>query len=270
MLAWLPTGVELLDDVSGADWIVKRLRPWDPNGARLESFIPEGFEAYARIFHSAAFRSARRGAIDPDTAIRWSDLARERGMELTPDIAFLEVSGIDPGDQRALAEIAPMDGKLPPETCDALAALPTLKTFLTRPFPSNRPPLEDAHPTISGTMTRARRTRFTVEASDSQTGRSSQRAPGSVNVPGAHGAGPGRPFRGRRPARKDACERSRTHIWRVQAISSRRPSSAASRATRSRLRSAHRPETRSSRRLRTARCSTSGPTLAHTDTPRRT
>ncbi len=56
----------------------------------------------------------------------------------------------------------------------------------------------------------------------------------------------------------------------VQVTSRRRPSSAASRATRSRLRSAHRPETRSSRRLRTARCSGSGPTLAHTDTPRRT
>jgi hypothetical protein len=56
----------------------------------------------------------------------------------------------------------------------------------------------------------------------------------------------------------------------VQVTSRRRPSSAASRATRSRLRSAHRPETRSSRRLRTARCSVSGPTLAHTDTPPRT
>ena len=123
MLTWLPTGVELLEDVSGADWIVKGLKPWDPNGARLESFIPEGFEAYARIFHPAGFRSARRGAIDPDTAIRWSDLARERGVELTPDIAFLEVSGIEPGDQRALDEIAPADGRLPPETCDALAAV---------------------------------------------------------------------------------------------------------------------------------------------------
>src|SRR5438093_7822868 len=56
----------------------------------------------------------------------------------------------------------------------------------------------------------------------------------------------------------------------VQVTSRRRPSSAASRATRSRLRSAHRPETRSSLRLRTARCSASGPTLAQTDTPRRT
>ena len=59
-------------------------------------------------------------------------------------------------------------------------------------------------------------------------------------------------------------------LWRVQAISRRRPSSAASRSTRLRLRSAHRPDTRSSPRLRTARCSGSGPTLAHTDIPRRT
>jgi hypothetical protein len=80
---------------------------------------------------------------------------------------------------------------------------------------------------------------------------------------------PGRPSRVRRPT-LTSCERSRNPHLAVQAISRRRPSSAASRATRSRLRSAHRPETRSSRRLRTARCSTSGPTLAHTDTPRRT
>src|ERR1022692_4595163 len=64
-------------------------------------------------------------------------------------------------------------------------------------------------------------------------------------------------------------QRSGTPLWRVQAISRRRPSSAASRATRSRLRSAHRPDARSSPRLRTALCSASGPTLAHTDIPRR-
>jgi hypothetical protein len=44
-------------------------------------------------------------------------------VELTPDISFVEVSGIDPSDQQALDEIAPMDGQLPPDTCEALAAL---------------------------------------------------------------------------------------------------------------------------------------------------
>ena len=46
----------------------------------------------------------------------------------------------------------------------------------------------------------------------------------------------------------------------AQAISRRRPSSAASRSRRSRLRSAQRPDARSSRRVRTALCSASGPT----------
>lgn len=57
---------------------------------------------------------------------------------------------------------------------------------------------------------------------------------------------------------------------RVQAIRRRAPSSAASRSTRSRLRSAHRPEARSLRRLCTALRSASGPTVAQTDMPRRT
>ena len=57
---------------------------------------------------------------------------------------------------------------------------------------------------------------------------------------------------------------------RVQATSRRRPSSAASRSMRSRLRSVHRPEARSSRRRCTARCPACGPTLVHTDIARRT
>ena len=75
-------------------------------------------------------------------------------------------------------------------------------------------------------------------------------------------------------ARRELCASSTPTLYPVcggvQVRSRRRPSSAASRATSSRLRSAHRPEARSSRRLRNARCSASGPTLAHTDTPRRT
>lgn len=43
MLTWLPSGVDLMTvDTSSADWVVRRLKPWDPDGARLESFGPEG------------------------------------------------------------------------------------------------------------------------------------------------------------------------------------------------------------------------------------
>ena len=62
MLDWLPAGTELRRDVTAADWIVSKLRPWDPEGVRLGSFAPRGFEMYARIFHPAGIgrRSLRR------------------------------------------------------------------------------------------------------------------------------------------------------------------------------------------------------------------
>ena len=123
MLTWLPPGVELMTDVSHADWVLERLRPWAEDGARLESFAPEGFDAYARIFHPAGFRPGHRGALDPASVMRWADLARARGIEQVPDIAFIEVSGIDPEDRQRQNELAPMDGELAPETCDALSDL---------------------------------------------------------------------------------------------------------------------------------------------------
>jgi hypothetical protein len=119
----MPLSVELLRDVSGADWVVSGLKPWDPDGARLESFAPKGFDAYVRVVHPAGFRPAKRGVIAKNVGRRWGDLARERGVELTPDIAFVEVIGIDPGESQALDDIAPSSGELPPETCDALAAV---------------------------------------------------------------------------------------------------------------------------------------------------
>jgi hypothetical protein len=56
-------------------------------------------------------------------AKKWTDLARARGITLSPDISFSEVSGITPENQSELDKLAPMDGQLPPETCDALAAV---------------------------------------------------------------------------------------------------------------------------------------------------
>jgi hypothetical protein len=54
MLTWLAPGVELMTDVSPADWVVQRLRPWAGDGARLESFAPDGFDGYARVIHPAS------------------------------------------------------------------------------------------------------------------------------------------------------------------------------------------------------------------------
>jgi hypothetical protein len=121
MLDWLPPGTELMRDVSPADWVLARLQPWDLGGVRLHSFAPSGFEAYARIFHPARYRPAFVGALDPDIGIRWASLGAERGIALSPDVAFCEVSGIRLDEQDRLDEIAPADGELPPATCEALA-----------------------------------------------------------------------------------------------------------------------------------------------------
>jgi hypothetical protein len=123
MFPWVAAGVELVADVSPADWVLERLRPWDQEGVRLHSFAPDGFEGYARVFHPPGFRPGRRGSLEPNTTKKWADLARERGLSLSPDISFSEVSGLGPEDQHGLDELAPMDGELPPEICDALVAV---------------------------------------------------------------------------------------------------------------------------------------------------
>lgn len=113
MLRWLPPGVELMNDVTPAAWVMQRLKPWAEDGVRLESFAPDGYEAYARVFHPAGSRPGRR----------WADLAAERGLALAPDITFAEVSGIGPQDDPGLDERNPMPGELAPETCDALGTI---------------------------------------------------------------------------------------------------------------------------------------------------
>jgi hypothetical protein len=89
---------------------------------RLRSFAPDGFEAYTRVFHPAGYRPAGRGS-DASTGTTWSALGERRGITLFADVSFTEVSGMDPEDQRGLDELAPMEGELPPKTCEVLAAL---------------------------------------------------------------------------------------------------------------------------------------------------
>ena len=122
MLAWLAAGVDFLTDVSPADWVLERLRPWDPNEARLQSFAPDGFEQYALVFHPPGYRPGRRGGLEVTGGKKWADLARASGIVLSPDISFSEVSGLGPEDQRELDELAPGAGELPPDSCDTVAA----------------------------------------------------------------------------------------------------------------------------------------------------
>jgi hypothetical protein len=51
----VPPDFEPAPDASPADWVVRRLKPWGKDRVRLWSFLPEGFERYARVLHPAPF-----------------------------------------------------------------------------------------------------------------------------------------------------------------------------------------------------------------------
>jgi hypothetical protein len=108
-------GVELLTDTSGASWVVEALRPWDMDAVRVWSFLPDGFDAYARILHPAYRVEGDVGTV------RWSEIAESRGLTLGPETGFLEISGLDV-ESSAWDEAVPSDGNLPREQLDALVA----------------------------------------------------------------------------------------------------------------------------------------------------
>src|SRR3984893_3910611 len=70
-----------LRDVSPALWIGPRLHPFAKD---VGSIIPEGFHAYARLFHPVPVDSRRRE--------RWSDVAQRNGRIVHPEMQFHQIS----------------------------------------------------------------------------------------------------------------------------------------------------------------------------------
>jgi hypothetical protein len=117
MILDLPVGVTLEGDLTPASWVVERLWPWGHDSVRVGSFLPEGFDAYARILHPAA-----RTAGDVGTA-RWSTLARRTGVTIGPNTGFDEAAGAGPDHSMPGGEdITPSSGTLPVIELTALVA----------------------------------------------------------------------------------------------------------------------------------------------------
>jgi hypothetical protein len=97
--------------------VAEALRPWERlrgGSVWIASFVPDQFEAYARILHPA------RG---PDGDVRWAELAARRGVAVGPETGFCAASGLDhTADQRTWDEAVPSDGSLPERQLAALAA----------------------------------------------------------------------------------------------------------------------------------------------------
>lgn len=125
-----PDGVELLDTGSPGNWIKDRLRPWTSveEGILVGSIIPEGFEAYARVFHPAQRQSADYNW----ERVSWATIASWNGKVVHPLMSFPRIANLDPWLHDApIGFQAPFYGDLPEEECRVLVSI--LRGFTSTP-----------------------------------------------------------------------------------------------------------------------------------------
>ncbi len=84
-----PDGLVFSEDVSGARWVEKSLSDF----GTLRSLLPNGFLAYARVFHPAYVDDSE---VKP---VRWSSVASWTGRTVHPLMQFERIAGLreDPG-----------------------------------------------------------------------------------------------------------------------------------------------------------------------------
>ena len=95
--------VEWLEDVTAADWIGPRLHPFAMDTG---SIVPEGFEAYARLFHPSEGH--------PDNPRRrWAEIAAANGHEVHAEMLFGTISRPANSTRDDAEWDAPSTGSLP-------------------------------------------------------------------------------------------------------------------------------------------------------------
>lgn len=124
--------LKFVRDVSPARWVVERIHGFAVN---VGSIVPEGFEAYARVFHpaarvvwddsvpeerprdsdAAAAVGVRPRAVVP---VPWAEVAAANGRVMHAEAQFETISGVDPWSARGQAGVwdsPPEVGRLPRE-----------------------------------------------------------------------------------------------------------------------------------------------------------
>ena len=80
-----------MESTAPARWIQELLRPWRKSGGahevRLGSVVPEGFAAYARVFHPAELRDLGHKPVRR-SPVRWSTVASWTGRIVHPLMQF--------------------------------------------------------------------------------------------------------------------------------------------------------------------------------------
>lgn len=107
--------LELKEDLSAADWIIDRIHGFAED---VGSIVPEGFEAYARLFHPAA-----RFENNAQVEVSWSDVAAANDRTVHPEMQWPNISGTwgysDPTSPSLWSQ-PPQDGSLPRQYTDYL------------------------------------------------------------------------------------------------------------------------------------------------------
>jgi len=119
MFEWLRSDVELVTDLTPADWFVAAVAPWQPwarRGGGVASFMPDGFESYVRILHPF-YKTVYPTST---TYHRWSEVAAIRGVQIEAETSAVEVAGDEWG---AMGYVVPREGELPEEACASLVRI---------------------------------------------------------------------------------------------------------------------------------------------------
>lgn len=107
------------ENADPASWIQSRLHPF---GKDVASFIPEGFAAYARVFHPPSHRTPEGNQIP----VRWRDIAAANNRTIAAEMQLLNRS-FYPSNSSASGEVLwdqqPQTGNLPQEVAARLAAV---------------------------------------------------------------------------------------------------------------------------------------------------
>jgi hypothetical protein len=113
--------IQWADNVRAASWIGSQLHPWNQDTG---SVIPEGFDAYCRVFHP-------EGPIYPDGSFQsWADIADRNGRIAHPNMQFHMINrpvGSPPPDMLHEGS-GPSEGSLLPRERRHLVELLRAKT----------------------------------------------------------------------------------------------------------------------------------------------
>ena len=110
-----PNGLEYMEDVSQARWIEESLSGW----GNVRSLMPEGFSAYARVFHPAYLDD--KGSERP---VRWSTVASWNGRTVHPRMQFERIANLSEDSKDMYKDppwgSLPQHGSIPEEECTNL------------------------------------------------------------------------------------------------------------------------------------------------------